>query len=162
MLFATSCYIFPVIRCTSHCYKPTVEIVKCSPFILRMGEGGGGVVRGRRIFSFNFPGASRMAFNIFCNGTPSHCCTRPLQINAEAQSNLLCFSIFVCVWNSTPLWWYYFIANSSIFVSPTSEKAYRDRRLTSNFELWVEVSSACRYVSHMQDSNTPCLSTGLS
>ena len=41
------------------------------------------------------------------------------------------------------------------YVSPTSGEAYRDRRLTTNFELWVEIF-VCRHVSIWGFQNRVC------
>ena len=46
-----------------------------------------------------------------------------------------------------------FICN---YASPTSGEAYRDRRLTTNFELWVEIF-VCRHVSIRGFQNRVCL-----
>ena len=44
------------------------------------------------------------------------------------------------------------------YASPSSGEAYRDRRLTNNFELWVEIFFVCRHVSMWGFQNRVCLS----
>ena len=65
----------------------------------------------------------------------------------------------------------YFVANKDItqsrdgnnYASPTSGEAYRDRRLTTNFELWVEIF-LCADMFPYEDSKSVsvCLSVRLS
>ena len=45
----------------------------------------------------------------------------------------------------------------AIYASSTSGEAYRDRRLTTNFELWVEIFFVCRHVSMWGFRNPVCL-----
>ena len=45
------------------------------------------------------------------------------------------------------------ISNNNYYASPTSGEAYRDRRLTTNFELWVEIF-LCADMFPYEDSKT--------
>ena len=51
-------------------------------------------------------------------------------------------------------------STSSFYASPTSGEAYRDRRLTTNFELWVEIF--CVPTCFHMRIPKPCLSVRLS
>ena len=61
--------------------------------------------------------------------------------------------IYIYTYGLLQAWWGH-------YASPTSGKAYRDRRLTTNFELWVEIFcvSTCFHVRIPK----PCLSVCLS
>ena len=53
------------------------------------------------------------------------------------------------------------VVQAAYYASPSSGEAYRDRRLTTNFEFWVEIF-ACRHVSMWGFQNRVCLSVRLS
>ena len=73
------------------------------------------------------------------------------------QSYIRNWYIIGKVFKSTTTWK---CKNVIFYASPISGEAYRDRRLTTNFELWVEIFcvSTCFHVRIPK----PCLSVGLS
>ena len=65
---------------------------------------------------------------------------------------------FLLIENRKMLRFFYFFSKrrASNYASPSSWKAYSDRRLTTNFELWVEIF-VCRHVSIWGFQNRVCL-----
>ena len=65
----------------------------------------------------------------------------------------VCLPSTVLVWGTCAGWW--FVPHTH-YASPSSGEAYRDRRLTTNFELWVEIFCVPTCF-HVRIPN-PCLS----
>ena len=88
------------------------------------------------------------AFSLLCS-VPSVYCVLCLQFIVFCAFSLLCSvpSVYcaLCVQFIVFLWFHY--------ASPSYGEAYRDRRLTTNFELWVEISPTLVIDTSMERSS---------
>ena len=79
---------------------------------------------------------------------------KPKNIETAHQSHYLFLHkpVLGLYWqvSKVTFWLFEWVINSCTYcyyASPTSGEAYRNRRLTTNFELWVEIFFVCRHVS---------------
>ena len=84
----------------------------------------------------------------------------PFYVSFPVKKVFFKFSLAVVMRNSNIYFGFIISNNAFNYASPTSGEAYRDRRLTTNFELWVEIF--CVPTCFHMRIPKPCLSVCLS